>query len=255
MNVATGANGGSGIVIVRYPTGAARTVVTAPPSIPWHSAMFADDADWLRPADGAPVGATRDLSGNNRPMRQGTSGSRPTFRDSTTALNNKASIEFDGTNDYMSTEAWSALSQPYSMVLIFEVLAVPASFATFLSGRLSSGTAQLFAMDSSGRKWGLGGSSNQLVGSSVTTGAHAMRGKIHSNTDNDMTIDGTLATGSGNLGADLCNGMRLGANSGSISFANIRVAFAGIYNGDVAAHANWSAFCSWALSTYGVTLA
>lgn len=228
-----------------------------PPSIGWHAAFWADDPAWSRPADGAAVSSWREYGGTSaRDLAQATSGKQPVLRAAVTALGGRSAVEFDGSNDSLASSAWTALGQPVSLVLICNVAAVPASFATWMSGRLSSGTMQLFAMDTAGtRKWAVGASSNQIVAAAtVTTGGHAMRGLI-TGSSSALNVDGTVTTSASNIGSDLCNGLRLGANSSDANPANIAVAFAGVYSGNVTSNGGWAAFCAWVGAHYGLTLA
>ena len=58
-----------------------------------------------------------------------------------------------------------------------------------------------------------------------------------------------------NPGSGTSTGLTLGAKRDGTTFANVYVAFLGVYAGDVTAAGNWSAFCTWVNGTYGVSLA
>lgn len=67
--------------------------------------------------------AWADQSGagdSSRNFSQGTSGSRPTITSANANFNNKATLDFDGTDDYMATGTFSSsYSQPVTLYAVF----------------------------------------------------------------------------------------------------------------------------------------
>lgn len=223
----------------------------------WKAAFWADDSSWSNPGDGNSVSSWRDYSGNGRDLSQATGSQQPKFRATVAALNGRAGVEFDGSDDRMLTSSWTATSQPTSMILVCELVTVPVGSTGWYAmiGNVSSGFNSLVVFDYSGtKKWTLRGGSPGEVGPIASTGALVMRGKMNG-TSSVYTVNGTSYSSGSNVGSDTSNGVTLGGYYGAGSFyVNVRIGFAGIYVGDITSHANWNDFKTWVSDFYGLTL-
>lgn len=67
-------------------------------------------------SDGDPIGGMTDKSGVGNHLAQSTSGSRPLYK---IGIQNNLSVSrYDGTDDYLSTSPFTALSQPNEMFMV-----------------------------------------------------------------------------------------------------------------------------------------
>lgn len=220
----------------------------APPSLPWQAAFWADD---IAVADGAAVATWADRSGYGRDLTQATSGARPTFRATSSLFNGRAAVEFDGSDDLLRTSAWIAQSQPYSYVLLFQPRTL-ATYNTFMDQQANVSGAT-FGIESGA--WVLyGGSSTWSAGSPSAGTTYAARALLNA-ASSSVNANGSSITSGTNIGVGQSNGLTLGSSRGSSNFAAITVAFAGVYIGNITAHANWSMFTAWVAAQYGLTLA
>lgn len=78
-------------------------------------AVWASDPDWSNPGDGNAVSSWRNPGSPH--VTQGTSGSRPLYRASTVAFNNRPTVEFDGSDDYIEADI-TDISQPFVLVAV-----------------------------------------------------------------------------------------------------------------------------------------
>jgi hypothetical protein len=225
--------------------------------ISWYAAYWASDPDWTAPADGGALDSGwRDGSGNARTITA-TGGNRPLYRATTTALNNKPSVEFDGVNDYLKL---GSLSQavPLSLVAIFQYVSNTASggFGRVMDCKTST-YLTIYNNGATGA-WGnlslYAGSAAISSGVTASTTGQLMYGVVTSGTD---TVGAAASSATGAAGNNALDCITLGANpalGASANYANVSIAFAAVYAGDITAHANWSAFRTWANSFYGVTV-
>lgn len=238
----------SRVVMARPSVAAAFDPLTG---IAWHTAVWADDPGWANPGNGGAVTGWDDGTGNGHDLTT-TLGS-PTFRTTVAALNNHAGVDFDGSDDEMFSAAFTAVHQTFSAVFIGTYdgvgggsydrlisLATPNTIFTCLY-RASSGYFAAYA----------GGFGETTV--TATTGGHALRGKF-TGASSVLNVDGTSAAVSPGGGDATAFGLG-GSGSGAVDRANVHVGFAGLYAGDVTAHAGWAGFVSWVSTYYGLTIA
>lgn len=219
----------------------------------WTHAYWAEGGEFaaLGLGDGAAVGTWPDEVGT-LDATQGTAGSKPTYR-ATLGPNSKPTVQFDG-GDWMLTSTLTQ-AQPFSLLIV-------ASIDVLAPTKYYVGDAAIKV----GLSYNNGGSDlKQLAmyaGAGVTgnsdadynTSPHMMRGTFNgASSVNDL--DGTTKTVSPGS-----NGISSGLVFGAISNPGVasmqgKLAFFGVYNGNVAADAGWTSFKAWVTSHYGITIA
>lgn len=227
-----------------YPAQAANPLTCG---ISWRAAYWADDPLWTNPGNGGSVASLRDGSGNGYTLAA-TGTAQPTFRSAVTNLNGKAGIEFDGTSDALRLNT-PVLTQSYSVVLVAEVLAT--SGTPIFSDSYGAGRSALFI--NAGATWSAFAGSSVLSGGAPSTGKHAFR-MLANNASSAINVDGSNTTGT--LGTSTgFTGITLGAfNGGASNWANFRLGFWGVYQGDITAATAWPVLKGVLYGHYGATL-
>lgn len=221
--------------------------------ITWLRVYWANDPSWTNPGDGNPVSSWRDASGNADDMSQGTAASRPTFRSTVAALNNRSAIEFDGVDDFVnggSAEANHA--QPVSVVIIATAWGAAVDNVIFgFSGndcRIARGYpgAEEVAIYAGGSDYSgtSRGDANAHLYSFLFNGASSAIG-----IDGDVQ---TTAASPGTRGYEF--GHAIGAQSLGANPGDATIAFVGVYDGTFTSDTDYAAFKSWAASYYGLTI-
>lgn len=241
----------------RYPTRSrnAGTASAAPaPSfdpltaVTWHSAFFAEDPDWVAPADGAAVSQWDDGSGNGRHAIQATGANQPLYRAASSVMNNKPAVEAVDTTDSLAQTVYTAIAQPFSLVFL---------------GRMSSGasgfmTDGLSALNRIAFLRAASWNPNAGTGVSLGTGdgnTHLFEWIING-VNAKLFIDGTQVGSTQSHGGNTCVGLTLfNRYSTDTAPGNRTLSFLGIYAGNWESEAQRSAFKTWAASHYNLTIA
>ena len=218
----------------------------------WHSLFWAEGPDMIAQGytDGASVGTWPNET-TEKDATQGTAGFKPLYRAAVTALNSKPGVDFDGADDVMNTASFTSNpTYPLSYVVICAVDALSGTYQDPVNG---AGTGRNDIMYNASTSYGLyfrGG--NTLGFTTPTTSGHMIRAYAGGTTAPlGMWIDGTLDAWEGSATSTAATALNLG---GVYHPFNGKVVFAGIYQGDIAAHASWPDFLSWAGTYYGVTV-
>jgi hypothetical protein len=220
-------------------------------AIAWHSAFWAEDPDWSAPADGGAVSDWRNAGsvGTDYNAVQATASKQPTYRAATAAYNNRPTVQFDATDDFLRTAAWTATTQPLHLVVIANLGATTAT-RSIVDGRDAyRGLVTGFSSARWGMNWGT--PVNEAVGTSTTNPSLIVQ--LANGASSTMDVNGTqvIATDAGVLDSI---GLTLGANNiGTGSFGG-HLAFVGLYDGTLSA-ADLAALEAWATSHYGITVA
>lgn len=231
-----------------------RAIVPAPNPldvVDWTAAYWAGDPEWSNPGDGNPVASWRDGSGALHPLGA-TGTARPTYRSSVAALNGSPGVEFDGTSDTM-TAAIGALLQPYTIVIVAEILPVNFAGTPCLIDGGSAGRAALFVNGAGGGWAYYAGGAALIDGPTATIGRKAFR--IHADNAssevnrNMRSLKGSLGTTSGITGLTVGNAFNL------TNFANMALAFLGVYSGDITDDPGWPLLISTTKRLFGANLA
>lgn len=217
--------------------------------------FWADDPAWTKPADGAAVASWRDASGNAADAVQAAAGNQPLYRASVAALNNHKAIQFDGVDDYLLGPVATAETGAFSIVVV---------------GNLNSHTAgRAFVSTNSGNngcylgttttQWYLNSGTTLAGGTPTDNVGHLVVGYMSDGaTGSQILVDGT-SVATGNAGTFSLNQMCLGlARTSGGAAANPldgRLAYVGVFSGDVRTQPNWSLFKQWVAGYYGLTIA
>lgn len=220
-----------------------------PSIITWKAAYWASDPLWSNPGDGNEVTSWRDYSGNSLTLSRVGGVNGPTYRASVTELNNQPGIDFDGINDRLWCTTTTGTTQPDSIVLIVRADSISANKQRWIDNQTGTGDRQLVEgayVDGKALLWAGSLASSSL---SATTGAYFMTALFNGASswiERAGTRSATINPNTAGLG-----GIMVG-NANSI-YADGVVAFAGVYDGDITANANWATFKAGATATYGVT--
>lgn len=225
-------------------------------AIPWHTAFWASDPRWANPGDGGSVSTWRDGTGNGRDATQATGSKQPTYRAATAALGSRPTVQGDG-GDILQTASFTALNTALSVVVI-GAFTVTTAGQSLIDGPTATSTNRVVIATTTGPVW-LAYAGTVLSGGTVDTNGHLFRGYATDTGAGDaLSVDGA-ATASGNAGTTGIpwDTIALFANGGAggTGFASAHLAFAGVYVGDVTAHAQWAAFKQFARSFYVLTVA
>jgi hypothetical protein len=221
--------------------------------ISWFRVYWADDPSWSNPGNGNAVSSWRDASGANDHVTQGTAGSRPIFRSSVAALNNRGAVEFDGTDDYVASGTGASLqAQPFTVVMVVTAWGASADNVIFgCSGndcRIARGYpgAQEVAIYAGGGDYS--GTSRGDANAHLYT-------FLFNAASSAIGIDGsilTTAASPGTRGYEF--GLAIGAQAAGANPGDATVAFCGVYLGDFSGDTDYAAFKTWCASYYGLTI-
>lgn len=214
----------------------------------WSHAYWAEGSEFtaLGYADGGAVSswpdekATQDIS-------QATATNQPAYR-ATGGPNSLPCVHADG-NDWLQGSFPSALSQPYTIVIV----AIGENSAT-ADNRFFDGVSNSSVLDELSA-----GGYLLNAGSSVTGGTRDGNPHLFTSLFNGASSlverDGTTIV-SGNAGTNTLSGLTLfAARTGETRPSAHKIAFAGVYNGDVRNDAGWADFEAWTETHYGLTVA
>lgn len=246
----------------RYPTrsrnaGAAST--TPAPSfdplvdITWRAAWFAEDPDWIAPADGGVVDQWDDGSGNALHLTASTT-ARPTYRATYAGLNSRPALEFDGSANVL-VSANVTIAQPYSLIVIAKA---DANTSTGVMGRSTGGSTPVLTMHSSTSSKARFSAGAAIDAPNSLGSTKGLLVAFASGASSAIEANGQATAA--NAGANGWTGsfaVSVGGTSGT-AFFDGAVSFAAIYTagtGDVRAAAGWAGFEAWAALHYGLTIA
>lgn len=215
-------------------------------SIAWHSVFWANNP-YEAHSDGAAVSSWMNYGTLGTPATQATGTKQPTYRSTVAAYNNRSAIEFDKTDDDLVVAAFTAVTVPWTVVVVGNLAATLDSGDTIFSGTNLSNNGTLkvdtntFTADSADS--GVARTTNPVFFGAVFDSSS--NGKIFVGS---TTVTGA-ATGSGNH-----TNIWLNTDRGSASTcAGGHRAFVGIYAGDLSLHSRWAEFKAWVTSYYGIT--
>lgn len=164
-----------------------------------------------------------DESGNNRDFTQSTTGSRPA---STRTLNGFPVADFDGTNDFMTTAAFTQ-NLPFTFVLVTCADTTTVDYQT-MGGNTASQAAFL---NSSGGRWQLQGIGQAFNVSNDDTAWHVIVAIFATGAATKLWVDGELKGTVTVTPANLTGGIRIGSTPASTFFLNGGIAVASVYAG------------------------
>lgn len=237
----------------RYPTrsrnagatGAAPATFDPLVDITWAAAYFAEDPDWVAPADGAAVSQWDDGSGNGLHATQGTPADRPLYRAAVVAMNNQPGVEFAST-DNLVVGAFTAVSVPYSIVILGRTSNVGVTQEWVTAG---TGTDPRVGHTAT-PAWFWDPSTLAGTGGTPNTNAHLLTAIATAGNDT-LQVDGTAVISGSDRGGASVAALRL---AGSVGFLGV-LSFVGLYAGDITSDGAWADFKTWAAAHYAITIA
>lgn len=204
-------------------------------------AGWADDPSWTNPGDGNAVSSWRNHSGGGDPASTGTN--RPTFRASTAAFNNRATVEFVAASSQRLDFDTANAVQPVKVIAVGNV-------GGNTQRLMGLGAATGNGVGSGTGTWTLTSVSG-IGGGTSDTSPHVFRGTLNGASSQLWVDESSVATGSisGNwlritLGAGSNNTPTFG------NFLNGHVAFWAIYAG-ATSDASLSTLCDDLQTYYG----
>lgn len=183
--------------------------------------VWASDSLWTPPADGAGVSSLRNMNYSAVNPVQATVESQPLFDESNTLFNDRSTIHFDGTNDYLTVDITDR-AQPFTVVA---VLSFHANVAQRVLGRGVAATST-----------GVGFSTNNELminfGTSLATDNllildEACVVEWYVNGATSTIIYNGFSAASGNAGSSDLRRFTIGAGDSGSAFGNY-------FNGDLA---------------------
>ena len=218
-----------------------------PLSMGWHTFVRGSS---LSGSNGDPITAWNDESGNGRNLTQATSSRRPVYRPTIAALNNQPGAEFDGVDDVIQSAAFTQVPQTYSVVIVAAINGTIANNVYILNVRNSVGGG-LRTITGTNRYSAFFGGVFDTTHVADTSG-HLVHARA-SGATSKVGKDGTEQTG--NAGTSNADAFGIGAFSAGTAHAALSATCAGLFVGDITAHASWANFKAWVASTYGLTIA
>lgn len=228
--------------------------------ITWHSLFYASGTAFtaLGLSNGAAVGTWPNETGETDATEATLT---PTFTASESGLNGQPAVSFDGINDRLSTAAFStnpSYTSGVSIVAVVYLRATPPNVDRFICDSASGGRNVIYYRASNGDYKMFQGTGGYNATGALTFGAgYLMSALFTTGTSDSLYLDGALK-GTAAAGTDTISNIRLGySQSGGTTNLGIygSIALLGIYEGDITADGNWSAFKTWAASHYGITIA
>jgi hypothetical protein len=223
----------------------------------WENYWWAEDPAWTPPADGGAVSSWTGGGAKAGNMAQASPTLQPLYRASAaTRLNSKPSVEFDNSDDAMvaTVTAPTLTGNKLSYVCILDLISVPSNTRNVF-GNGTAGTLYAVAL-ANGPNWRI-----RFAGTARTGGtpaadtaymARSLLDAAGTNADT-LHVNETSTISGANAGASAhSTGLVLGPDGAG---ASMRIAFAGVYSGDITADAKWADFKTWVGTHYGLTLA
>ncbi len=224
-------------------------------AIAWEAAFWASDPSWSNPGNGNPVSAWRNFGSRAGAgdAAQSTANRKPTYLSSVAGLNNQPGVSFDGAGsglgDYLITGNFSSAFTTQGSIIVIgkrdgagaggnESLATCAGSSAFTTLYFASGKVNLYA-------------SSGFAGPAFDNSAHLYRGRTNG-ASSAIAVDESVTTGT--VGATSYAFVSIGRGGNDTDQPKMTVAFVGLYSGDITTDGQWSAFKTWAASTYGLTI-
>jgi hypothetical protein len=219
-------------------------------AISWHTAVWAEDAAWSHPADGAAVATWRDGSGHSRDLVQATGTMQPLYRAVTAALGGRPAIEFDGVDDSLAVASFTAVAPPFSLVVVGQRRGAGGGGNERAMCRVGGGAAII--MDPSTKKWVAYNGNNLFSVGTYDTFGHLLAAGFIGPTNSYMNVDGASGAMADPGGGSI---QSLGLAIGQVAsdYGKMTIAFAALYAGDVTQDANWALFKTGIYSLYGLS--
>jgi len=216
-------------------------------AITWHSAVFAEDSDWVAPADGAAVSQWDDGSGNGRHYLQATGANQPLYRATVAGLNNKPAVQSQDSSDLLVQGSYTAIAQPFSVVFVAQLGAA----SSWVCDGIGASNRVLFNRTTG---WFMDAGTARQYGTS-NGNAHLFEWIVNG-ASSKLFVDGTQVGSTESHGANTPVGFTLfNRYTGGTSVGSASVAFFGVVASDWAVHAERANLKAWAALHYNLTIA
>jgi hypothetical protein len=216
----------------------------------WHSAYWADSTDMNGYANGASVTTWYDQIG----AEDASSASVPVMVTSDASFNNHKSVQWvNDANRELVVGAGSASgsAQPVSLVVIGKYDSI-ANQNTLIDG---GSTSNRMLIRTTATAWAMFAGTTLLTGGTADTNANCFMG-YYNGASSRLEVNGTSVI-TGNPGAHSWDGLDMGYAIGASS-SNFRldgrIAFVGVYFGDVESDGGWATFKAWVGTYYGISV-
>lgn len=242
------------IVVNAYVRSATFNPLTDWTTDPVHG-VWASDPLWTPPADGGAVASWRNggtVAGVN--LTQATGSKQPTYRASTAALNNKPTVQGDGTDDRLAATFGASVSQPYYVVWIGSKSKAANVAEALWDAAPAPATGYAVYTHTGASTWRMYVTAG-ISGGTADTSPHLVVGTVNG-VSSAISVDGT-SVASGSTGATaVAEGVTLfGDRSGTDYHSGGHIAYWALFTTDPTAQAEWSTFKAWVTSFYGITVA
>lgn len=188
---------------------------------------------WLRGDKGTTIATgvsnwADTLSGGGLAVAQGTGAAQPTLTANNAAFNNRATVNFDGVDDFL--QGAFALVQPEDVYIVMRWNAAFSAVDTVMDGNAGD-TARVQRTSAAGlrQRSGGGAPSNIDYAGQTPTSVHVYR-FLYNGASTQPFTDGVAAAGATNLGAAAMTGLTLGGFPAGAQVGNVSMAEVIIYN-------------------------
>lgn len=211
---------------------------------------WASDPAWTNPGDGGAVASVRNQSGRGDPA-QGTGGARPTFRASTSAFNNRPTIQFDGGD-------WLSIDTPDGSQVWSEIIVANTTDSTNTGGgngqtAVGTGAVGFIWRRAASAEYAMNAGST-LSGGTTNQACH-IAVAVYNGASSKFGIDRVTPNVTGNAGSNGHTLWVLGARDAAGSGPLLGHQAAALrYSGDVTAAGGYAALLAGLAAFYGKTL-
>ena len=209
-------------------------------------AFWAEDPSWTDPGDGNIVTSWRNDGSNGTAVTPGASG--PVYRSSTTKMNSKATVEFDGVNDYLAmAEAAATVSQAGTMVVVFNFDSIGAG-DNVVSGRDATARWMIDAASTTSLRIYAG---TVLGSTTIAAGTTYVAVAKFDGASSNLRINGSSVL-SGNAGTWALEGLMLAANTTpNNDYMDGHIGYVAVFGSDITGESWFSEYEDGLATHYG----
>lgn len=223
------------------------TVFSPTTGITWKAVWWASDTNCGSVGEGGTVTTWKDQSGNGY---DASSTGTPTYTNALAGLGNRPAVTFGGTEAFNSNSTFSVGSQPCTYVVVTYVDA-SAAIRTLIDAQTVFDTCRLSLNTTDALQ--LLASTSTITQTVSESAGHLITATFNGATS-FSTYDGAVSTAVNPGAFYTISGVRIGqAYNGAQKYLG-KIAFVGVYAGDITADSRWATFKSWVASYYGLTI-
>ncbi len=214
-------------------------------AVTWAAAGWANDPLWTNPGNGNPVDSWRNASGGGDMYTYTDS---PIFRGSVTSYNNRAMVEFSSSSyQSMTLSAPVNIAANYTLVIIGSMTSVSSTQAL-----MGFGTSTYNGVGMVDNKFFASSNPSAPMLSNYTndTSLHILTAKLGT-ASGELQIDGSTYASGNSVGSALYD-VTIGMSLSNDVYLDGRIAFWGVYSGNLIVNAKYGELIAWVGSYYGV---